>query len=372
MSKKTFSVFGGTNREHLISALVPVISNILALVIGAIIIACLGKNPIKGYALLFSGSVGSKSRIAQTLMSACPLIFTSLCAAFAYKCGVFNLGGEGQFVMGATCAIMTVLGFHLEGIVAIVVALLVGILVGGIWGLLPGIMKITRGLNEMITSIMLNYVAVLFMSWVYTGPFRGGDNPETLPIPDSAQLPRIAKFHVGVILAILLAFFLWYVIFKTSFGFKIRAVGINPIASRVNGFSVGKLMVLSFIISGAIAGLGGSVEILGKQYRLLAGFGMGVGFDGVAIALIAQLNPIGSMVVALFFGMLTTGATSMQVGIMVPTAITEIIRALIIIFAVSGIAMLKLPKIKAVLLPAITGKMTDEKSNDSKKAEVEA
>ena len=206
MSKKTFSVFGGTNREHLISALVPVISIILALVIGAIIIACLGKNPIKGYALLFSGSVGSKSRIAQTLMSACPLIFTSLCAAFAYKCGVFNLGGEGQFVMGATCAIMTVLGFHLEGIVAIVVALLVGILVGGIWGLLPGIMKITRGLNEMITSIMLNYVAVLFMSWVYTGPFRGGDNPETLPIPDSAQLPRIAKFHVGVILAILLAF----------------------------------------------------------------------------------------------------------------------------------------------------------------------
>ena len=111
---------------------------------------------------------------------------------------------------------------------------------------------------------------------------------------------------------------------------------------------------------------------MGKQYRLLAGFGTGVGFDGVAIALIAQLNPIGSMVVALFFGMLTTGATSMQVGIMVPTAITEIIRALIIIFAVSGIAMLKLPKIKAVLLPAIAGKMTDEKSNDSKKAEVEA
>ncbi len=340
---------GGVSRESLFSILVPVASVILALVVGAIIILCLGKNPIQGYALLFSGSLGGVSRIAQTLMSACPLIFTALCASFAYKCGVFNLGGQGQYVMGATCAVIVILSLNLQGPLGILIGLVVGAVVGGIWGLLPGIMKITRGLNEMITSIMLNYVAALFMGWIYTGPFRAGGNPETPAIPDSVMLPRIAKFHVGVILAIALAIVLWYVIFKTSFGFKIRAVGMNPVASKVNGFPVGKLMVLAFIISGAIAGLGGAVEVMGKQYRLLAGFGGNVGFDGVAIALIAQLNPIGSMIVAIFFGMLTTGATSMQVGIMVPTAITSIIRALIIIFAVSGMAALKLPKLKALL-----------------------
>ena len=355
----------GMARERTLTILVPIISVLLALVVGGIVIACLGKNPIQGYALLFSGSLGTPQKFASSLVSACPLIFTALAAAFAYRCGVFNLGGEGQFIMGAVSAIVFLLVTGIEGIVGTVLAILVGTVVGALWAALPGIMKITRGLNEMITSIMLNYVATLFMGFIYTNAFRDGGNPQTPSVADSVMLAKIPGFriHTGVILAIVLGLVVAYVISKTSFGFKIRAVGLNPLASKVNGFNVKFLVVAAFVISGAIAGMGGAVELLGKQYRLMSGFGSGFGFDGVAIALIAQLNPLASLLVAIFFGALTTGASSMQVGIMVPTAIVEIIRALIIIFSVAGVALIKLPKIQALIQQMGSGKAKKEEVN---------
>lgn len=355
----------GMARERTLTILVPIISVLLALVVGGIVIACLGKDPIQGYALLFSGSLGTPQKFASSLVSACPLIFTALAAAFAYRCGVFNLGGEGQFIMGAVSAIVFLLVTGIEGIAGTVLAILVGTVVGALWAALPGIMKITRGLNEMITSIMLNYVATLFMGFIYTNAFRDGGNPQTPSVADSVMLAKIPGFriHTGVILAIVLGLVVAYVISKTSFGFKIRAVGLNPLASKVNGFNVKFLVVAAFVISGAIAGMGGAVELLGKQYRLMSGFGSGFGFDGVAIALIAQLNPLASLLVAIFFGALTTGASSMQVGIMVPTAIVEIIRALIIIFSVAGVALIKLPKIQALIQQMGSGKAKKEEVN---------
>lgn len=355
----------GMARERTLTILVPIISVLLALVVGGIVIACLGKNPIQGYALLFSGSLGTPQKFASSLVSACPLIFTALAAAFAYRCGVFNLGGEGQFIMGAVSAIVFLLVTGIQGVLGTVLAILVGTVVGALWAALPGIMKITRGLNEMITSIMLNYVATLFMGFIYTNAFRDGGNPQTPSVADSVMLAKIPGFriHAGVILAIVLGLVVAYVISKTSFGFKIRAVGLNPLASKVNGFNVKFLVMAAFVISGAIAGMGGAVELLGKQYRLMSGFGSGFGFDGVAIALIAQLNPLASLIVAIFFGALTTGASSMQVGIMVPTAIVEIIRALIIIFSVAGVALIKLPKIQALIQQMGSGKAKKEEVN---------
>lgn len=355
----------GMARERTLTILVPIISVLLALVVGGIVIACLGKNPIQGYALLFSGSLGTPQKFASSLVSACPLIFTALAAAFAYRCGVFNLGGEGQFIMGAVSSIVFLLVTGIEGVLGTVLAILVGTVVGALWAALPGIMKITRGLNEMITSIMLNYVATLFMGFIYTNAFRDGGNPQTPSVADSVMLAKIPGFriHTGVILAIVLGLVVAYVISKTSFGFKIRAVGLNPLASKVNGFNVKFLVMAAFVISGAIAGMGGAVELLGKQYRLMSGFGSGFGFDGVAIALIAQLNPLVSLIVAIFFGALTTGASSMQVGIMVPTAIVEIIRALIIIFSVAGVALIKLPKIQALIQQMGSGKAKKEEVN---------
>ncbi|SEH44478.1 MULTISPECIES: ABC transporter permease [Atopobiaceae] len=363
MAKKELSAEERSEKRLMI--LTPIVSVLLALIVGAIIIAVLGKDPIQGYAAMLRGSLGDPAKIAKTLERACPLVFTGLCAVFAYKCGVFNLGGEGQFIMGG-CATATVMfGLGLQGPVGLALGLIVGMVVGGIWGLLPGIMKITRGLNEMITTIMLNYVALYFMEYVFKNLYSDSGLPKTLAIPQSARLPQIANAHVGVLVAILLGVFIWYLIFRTSFGFKIRAVGMNPVASKVNGFPVKRLVLLAFIISGAIAGLGGAIELLGRTpFRLADGFGSGFGFDGVAIALIAQLNPIAAIFVALLFGVLSTGGTMMQSVIGVPTAIVEIVRGLIIIFAVAGMAAVKLPKIRAFFAARQNAKV--------KKAEVNA
>ncbi len=357
-------MYSEQRRERRLMVLTPIVSMLLALIVGAIIIACLGKSPIEGYAAMIQGSLGDMSKIGKTLERACPLIFTSLTAVFAYKCGVFNLGGEGQFIMGGCAAAYTVITFGLTGVPALLVALVMGIIVGGLWGLLPGILKITRGLNEMITTIMFNYIALYFMEFLYKNVYSDEGLPQTPAMPKSAHLIDIGPAHAGVLVAIVLGVFLWYVIFRTSFGFKIRAVGLSPTASRVNGFPVRVLVLAAFVISGAVAGLGGAVELFGKTpFRLADGFGSGFGFDGVAIALIAQLNPVASIIVAIVFGMLSTGGTMMQSVIGVPTAIVDIIRGLIIIFAVAGMAMVKLPQVKAFITATFS---------KDKKAEVSA
>lgn len=249
-------------KNTLMKVMIPVLSILVAFIIGGIIIAGLGKNPFEAYGYLFSGALGGSQKITQTLTIACPLIFTSLAAAFAYKCGVFNLGGEGQFVMGGVASIFAATQIGVRGIPGILLSLLAGTIVGGIWGAIPGILKITRGLNEMIVSIMLNYVAILFMGFVYTDLLRDGSTPQTQAIDDSLKLSRLSdgfRVHWGIVLAIVLAAALTYFIFKTSIGFKIRAVGMNATAARFNGFQVKKLILISFVFSGAIAGLGGIV-----------------------------------------------------------------------------------------------------------------
>ena len=285
-------------------------------------------------------------------MKATPLIFTGLAATFAYKCGVFNLGGQGQFIMGAlvSAALATTDNF-LEGPSLLILSLLMGALAGGLWGAIPGILKITRGLNELIVSIMLNYIAVLFMGYLYTVPLRDGSVPQTAAVRVTmTRFIEGTRTHTGIIIALVLALLIHYFMFHTSAGFKLRAVGLNQTASHFNGFPVKKLMLLSFIISGAIAGLGGSIELHGTQFRLISGLGDGYGFDGVAIALIAMLNPIGSVIIAYLFAVLRTGATTMPVGTGMPTSFIDIIQALIIVFAVAGSAFTNLPKIRQWLL----------------------
>lgn len=324
--------------------IIPLIAVLLAFLVGGIIMAALGTNPFTAYVALFMGAFGSSSMLAQTLALTCPLMFTSLAAAFAYKCGVFNLGGEGQFIMGAVAAVTLLELTGIKGTAGIVCALLVSVIAGGIWALIPGILKIRRGLNEMIVSIMLNYIATLIMSLVYTNIFRDGSIPQTAEIDDSLKLPFLStgfRVHYGIIIALIVGLLLYYIMFHTSYGFKVRAVGNNLTATKINGFRVNFIMLSAFVLSGAIAGLGGSTELLGKQFRLQSGFGSGFGFDGVAIALIAELNPIGALVISFLFAVLRKGSIALQVSMGVPTAIAEMIQALIIIFAVGGTAIVK-------------------------------
>lgn len=341
-------------KKKLLSVSVPLLSVVLAFLIGALIIAFLGASPMDSLVYLFQGAFGSATNIGNTLVKATPLIFTGLCACFAYRCGVFNLGGEGQFIMGSITAIWVAAGWGIEGKGAAVIALMLGMAAGGLWGAIPGVLRIVRGLNEMIVSIMLNYVATLFMGYIYTLVLREGSVPQTLPVPDATKLTRIIpgmRATSGLIIALALAAAVYYFLFYTSKGFQLRAVGLNPTASRFNGFPINKFILASFVVSGAIAGLGGAAELLGTQFRLMSGYGLGFGFDGVAIALIAQRNPIATVLVAYFFAVLRVGATTMQVGAGVPTSVIEIIQALVIVFAVAGTALVRLPEIQQLLLP---------------------
>lgn len=333
-------------KKSITSFLVPFLSILLAFVIGAVIMAAMGASPARAISALFRGAFGSSAAIGTTLNKATPLIFTALCACFAYKCGVYNLGGEGQFLIGATVGFCAVHLSGLTGIAGILVALVSGILAGGFWGMIPGVLKITRGLNEMIISIMLNYVATLFMGVIYTSWLREG-MPQTASVDTSVMLPKVLpgmRFTWSFVIAVLVGILLFYYLYWTSNGFKLRAVGLNMTASRFNGFPVKRYILISFIVSGAIAGLGGAADLLGTQYRLINGYGAGYGFDGVAMALIGQLHPIAAIVVAIFFAALRVGSTSMQVATKVPTSVSDIIQALVIVFSVAGMALTKLPE----------------------------
>ena len=337
-------------KKSLGAFLVPLLSILLAFVIGGIIMAALGADPFLAVKYLFQGAFGSKAGIGTTLAKATPLMFTALCACFAYRCGVFNLGGEGQFLMGSIAAFLTCYFTGLTGFGGILLALLAGAVAGGFWGMIPGVLKITRGQNEMIISIMLNYVATLFMGVIYTSWIRDASVPQTPAIDDAVHLPRIIsgmRMTWGLVIAVVVGLLLYYFLFWTSPGFKLRAVGLNQTASRFNGFPVRRYMLMSFIVSGAIAGLGGGAELLGTQFRLINGFGAGYGFDGVAMALIGQLHPIATMVVALFFAVLRVGSTTMQAATGVPTSVSEIIQALVIVFSVAGMALTKLPEFQS-------------------------
>ena len=337
-------------KKSLGAFLVPLLSILLAFVVGGIIMAVLGADPLMAIKYLFQGAFGSKANIGTTLAKATPLMFTALCACFAYKCGVFNLGGEGQFLMGSIAAFLAAYFTGATGIVGIVLALLAGTLAGGFWGMIPGVLKITRGQNEMIISIMLNYVATLFMGVIYTNWIRDASVPQTPAIDELVRLPRVItgmRFTWGFVIALAVGLLLYYVLFWTSGGFRLRAVGYNMTASRFNGIPVKRCLLTSFIISGAIAGLGGGAELLGTQFRLINGFGAGYGFDGVAMALIGQLHPIATMLVALFFAVLRVGSTTMQAATGVPTSVSDIIQALVIVFSVAGMALTKLPEFEA-------------------------
>ena len=339
------------NSSKLVSFLVPVISILLAFIIGCVIMAALGANPLVALQSLWIGAFGSLRNVGTTLARSTPLIFTGLCACFAYRCGVFNLGGEGQFLMGSIvcCYIATQSG--IEGLPAILLCLIGGAVAGGLWALLAGILKVYRGQNEMIITIMLNYVATLFMGVVYTNWLREGSVPQTESVPDTTKLSRLFGLRVttAFVIAIVAGLLVYYFLFYTSKGFQLRAVGLNMTAAQFNGFAVKRYILMSFIVSGTIAGLGGSAELLGTQFRLINGFGAGYGFDGVAMALIGQLHPLATILVAIFFAALRVGSTTMQAATGVPTSVSDIIQALVIVFTVAGLAMVKLPQFKAFL-----------------------
>jgi general nucleoside transport system permease protein len=332
---------------------VPLVAVLLALLIGAIILIISGANPIQAYQALVRGSFGSPLAIQRTLEKATPLIFSGLAVAFAFKAGLFNIGAQGQLLIGASVAAF--IGFAVTGLPPIIhapLALLVGGLAGALYGAIPGALKVYTGAHEVIVTIMLNYIAINLTDFLADGPWKdptpGNIVARTPPILASAQMPIIGNVPLGFIFAIVAAVIVWWLLFRTTLGYEIRTVGLNSSAAQYAGIQVAKIIVLTMMISGFLAGFGGGVQTLGIVGRFQPGFNAGLGFEGITVALLAKTHPIGVIPAALLLGAMSAGSNLMQFSAGVPNQITDVITAFILFFVAADVIVKRLLRQRVV------------------------
>ncbi|MEY8416784.1 ABC transporter permease [Tissierella praeacuta] len=341
------------NKNKLLTIIIPMVSVLLALLIGSVLLLFIEVNPLEAYKYLIFGNFTNIYNIAEIFVKATPIILTGLSFTFAFRTGLFNIGGEGQMFAGAMAAVFVGLKTgHLSPFITIPLCLLASIIAGGIWGMIPGILKGIFGSSEIIITIMFNYVALYLISYLVDKPLResSGFYPQTDLIGENAFLPYVVsntRLHIGFIIAILISVIVYIVLWKTPFGYRLRAVGHNPHGAEYSGINIKKNIIISLAISGALAGIAGFTEINGIHHRLLDNFSKNVGFDGIAAALLGSANPVGVVISSILLGMLQTGANSMQRGVGVPANIVSVIQALIIILVLAG-NVLK-PKIELIL-----------------------
>lgn len=328
-------IISKTNREYLMSLFLSIFA---ALLIGAIIMVLNGRNPMIGYTALIRGAFGSKYNIATTFAKTVPLVLTGLGAAIAFRAGIFNVGGEGQLYLGAFAAAyvgITFTGF--SPMVGVPLAILAGGIVGGAYAFIPGILKVKYKVDEVITTIMLNTVAILFTAYLVNHPFATtqGKMGATEIIGKQYQfskLVRLSTLNASIFYMVGFAIVIYYLMEKTSFGYDIKMTGQNNLFARYGGIDDKKKMVISMIISGALCGIAGVFEVLGVHYRFLQNISPGLAFDGMLIALIVKNNPIGIILMSIFFGALKTGSISMENATSIPSELVLVIQSIIILF----------------------------------------
>ena len=376
--------------ERSFTILIPLAAILAAFLISAILIFAWGANPLDAYVALFQGAFGSPNAIATTLERMTPLVFTGLAVAYGYRGGFFNIGAEGQLYMGAIAA--TWVGITVPNWPAwmlIPACSIAAGLAGILWVLLPAFLKAKRGINEVLTTLLMNYIAVQIFEWlirvehykegiklfdgttpVWTWVNYIGLKDPTQPYPKSQvlvdatfmpsiksileldfiknifmnaewyqnimKIPAFGRMTLTPVLALLAAAVIYFIMFKTVTGYSSRAVGINPQAAKFMGIDVNRTFFTTALISGTLAGLAGGMEILGTQHAVIPGFLINAGFDGIPVALIGQLHPFGAALSAAFFGALRAGSNKMQVLTSVPVAVVYIIQALAILFAIAG------------------------------------
>lgn len=287
------------------------------------------------YSALYQGALGNRYNVGLSLTEAVPLVFTGLAVGFAYRCGLFNIGAEGQLqVAGLTAA---VIGVKSGSALA---AILGGLAAGAIWSGVPGYARARFGVNEVISTLMLNFVAITFVIIIVSGPFADpqATYPTSPAVPNSAQLPTILSgtpLHLGFVIALCVAVLVFWILYRTPLGFRIRAVGMNAEAAKHAGIKVSETITAAMIVSGALAGLGGAIEVLGVEHRVATDWSPGWGFTGIAVAFLARTNPVATFVVALLYGGLEAGAQNMQLVTGVPGAAISIIEGLPILFLIA-------------------------------------
>mgnify|MGYP005845090333 CR=1 FL=1 len=376
--------------ERSFSITIPIIAILAAFALSGLLILAWGSDPIAAYGAIFSGAFGSLTAVATTLQRMTPLLFTGLAVAYGYRGGFFNIGAEGQLYMGAIAAVWVGINFpDLPAIILLPLCVLASALMGVFWILLPAYLKSRRGINEVLTTLLLNYIAIQWFEFIirvdhfqkdvvlYGGAEANWKFINYLGLKDAAQphpkspflvdatfMPSLQsvlesrlfvnlfqnaawyqnllevnslnRITLAPVLGWLTAGLMFFIMFKTVTGYRSRAVGVNPEAARFMGINVQRTLFTTALISGALAGLAGGMEVLGTQHRVIPNFLINAGFDGIPVALIGQLHPIGAMLSSLFFGALRAGANKMQVITSVPVAVVYVIQSLAIVFAIAG------------------------------------
>ena len=333
-----------TSNNRLFSFLVPVISVLLGLIVGGIIMLISGYNPIEGYRALWLGAFGDAFTIGEMIRRTTPLILTGLAIAFAFRSGLFNIGAEGQVIVGWLASVWVGLAIDAPMIIHLPLAIIAGALAGALWGFVPGLLKAKLGVHEVIVTIMMNYIALYVSNEIIRSVLTDhGTKTEQIASTASLASPWLegltlySRVHYGILIALFAAFVMWFIIQRTTVGYELKSVGYNQYASKYAGMSVSKNIILSMIISGAFAGLAGAMEGLGTygNIYLMSGF-TNLGFDGIAVALLGSNNAIGVVIAAFLFGALKEGAGQMPTTAGVPTELVDIIIALIIFFVASS------------------------------------
>ncbi len=335
----------------LIDALLPVFATIAALLVGAVMLLLLKVNPIEAYRAMWDGAFGSQNAVAETLTKATPLLLVGLGICISFRGDVINIGGEGQMIVGAIFG--TLIGITLvdwPGWAVIPLAMITGFIGGAIWGGIPGVLKAYFNVNEILSTVMMNAIAVQLMNFLLRGPMIDPSQaevaskiPQTARLLDAFRLPRWVptRLHLGALIAVVLAFLVYILLWRTTWGYRIRAVGQNPDASKYAGVKVRNYIVLALILSGAFAGLAGVMQVYGVNYRMItdgsaSGFTGSAGFNGIVAALFGGLHPIGTIPASILFGALLVGANKMQRVVQVPSALITALNGLVVVFVVSS------------------------------------
>ena len=322
----------------------PVAGVVVGLGIGALLMLIAGANPLAAYAVMAHGAFGGQRQIEETLLKTAPLLLMGLGLTAAFRARVWNIGGEGQYYIGALVGGAIALTFPGWPRPLLIAAMLIGGVVGGIlWALIAGLLKVRRGMSEIISTLMLNYIAILFVQYMARGPLQqpGGYLPESAQFVQAARMPILLgnRIHLGVLLAFLFVPIVYALLWLTPLGFRLRAVGSRASVARYAGISVEKIILFAMAFSGALAGLAGIIEVSSLHTRLKGDISGGYGFSGILVALLGRMHPVGVAIASLFFAALTIGAQTMHVVYGLPDALAGAIQAIVVLCVLAADAL---------------------------------
>lgn len=324
----------GHNISALKNGLAPILTSLLGVIIGlvitAVLLLCLGVSPLRAYSSMLAGALGGPAQLSATILKFTPLVFSALAVTLAYRAGIFNIGVEGQINIAGLCTTWVAVSFPvLPSFILVPLSLIAGILSAGVFALIPAYLKVKRGVNEVLTSIMLNYAGI-YMVGVAVNSFLKMPNqaqPRSELLPTQAWIPKLFGGYIDAsfFLMLLTAAVVYFILFHTTKGYEIRSIGLSRRASACGGIRVDRLLMLTMLFSGMLAGMAGSTSIMGAQHRLMSNFLVDYGYESIAVAILGGLNPAGILFTALLFAILKSGGNAMQIVVNVPVSVISIV-----------------------------------------------